>query len=95
MHKWSNQSEFLKEMHAKGHKVPSLENRPTVPDYLQIVFTIHRDLLYDGCIKFADYCLWCDRRGIRGFQFDYLWEVLLVAMGEVYSWKKTESLQKK
>lgn len=82
-------------MYLKGHRVPALENKPEVPSYLQIVLIIHRDLLHDGTIRYADYALWCDRNGIKGEQFNYLWEVLFNALLKVGEWQKKESSPKK
>lgn len=77
----------MKEMAAKGRNVPSLGAKPEVPSYLQIVLTAHSDLTAEGYIKFSEYCLWCDRFGIRGVQFEYLWDVLKAAHNQVYEWK--------
>jgi hypothetical protein len=82
-------------MYQRGHPVPSLDNKPVLPDYLQVLLIIYRDLVFDGAIRYSDYCLWCDRNRVSGEQFGYLWEVLLVALNRVYEWKSIESSQNK
>lgn len=75
-----------------------MENKPVLPPYLSILLTIHRDIVYDGAIRYSDFCLWCDRNHVTEEQFAYYWLVLIVAMGEVYKWQKksrTESSHKK
>jgi hypothetical protein len=74
-------------MKAKGRKVPALDKKPELPNYLKIVMRAINDLAYEGSIRFPDYCMWCDRFGIHGAQFEYIWQVLKEAFSKVHEWE--------